>query len=341
MTGGAGIFGTWQPVYAEAGLAAFPVDGLRKKPMINRPDRIGLRGAGELRRKFSAAAALGLWCGPRNKITVFDYDTPDERGFRDAMDEFGQSPFIVRSASGKFHAYYAHNGEKRMVRPDPARDFDILGGGLVIGAPSVGGAGSYEIIQGSLADLGSLPKMRLPKFDGEPDPEAVPDMSGNSPIGDMKDGDGRNRALFKRSVAAGHTATSLEDLMQMVTRINSQFAEPLAPSEVSRVAASIWRYKNEGRLFRTGGEANAVITHSEAGHLRDQPTALALLIQLRMAHSNRNGQPFALAREAASLIGVSFPTYRAARDVLVDRYFIEIVHPGGRGKNDPPMARLL
>ena len=336
-----GIFAEWQPVYAEAGLAAFPVDPIAKKPMVNRPDRVGLRGAGELRRKFSGAAGLGLWCGPRNKITVFDYDEPDERGFRDAMDEFGPSPFIVRSASGKFHAYYAHNGEKRMVRPDPSRKFDILGGGLVIAAPSHGGVGSYEIIQGSLADLGSLPKMRLPKFGPDAEPAAEAAMPDNSPIRAMKDGDGRNRALFKRSIAAGHSATSLEDLMQMVARINSQFAEPMSAEEVSRVASSIWGYKSEGRLFRVGGEANAVITRSEADHLLDQPTALALLIQLRMAHSNRNGKPFTLAREAASLIGVSLPTYRAARDVLVDRYFIEIIHPGGKGKNDPPMARLL
>src|SRR3546814_18004622 len=108
-------------------------------------------------------------------------------------------------------------------------------------------------------------------------------MPDNSPIRAMKDGDGRNRALFKRSIAAGHSATSLEDLMQMVARINSQFAEPMSAEEVSRVASSIWGYKREGRLFRVGGEGNADITRSEAAQLLDHPTALSLLIQLRRA----------------------------------------------------------
>src|SRR3546814_15293158 len=92
-------------------------------------------------------------------------------------------------------------------------------------------------------------------------------MPDNSPIRAMKDGDGRNRALFKRSIAAGPSATSLEDLMQLVARINSQFAEPMSAEEVSRVALSVWGYNSEGRLCRVGGEAHAVITprHPDPG----------------------------------------------------------------------------
>ena len=129
--------------------------------------------------------------------------------------------------------------------------------------------------------------------------------------------------------------------MQLAANTNAQFTEPLNSDEVARIAASVWRYKEEGRLFVPGGEANAVIVHSDLEHLWDQPVAMMLLLRLRMAHSHRNGQPFALAKETATILGVSVPTYRAARDVLVERHFIEIVHNGGRGKNDPPQARLL
>lgn len=337
----AGLFHQWQPVYAEAGIATYPI-GEDKTPATKGYQKTGLRGSGELRKKFAAADAFGFLCGARNKITVFDYDDRDERGFRDAMDEMGTSKLIIRSASGNFQAYYRHGGEKRMIRPDKPRPFDILGGGNVLAAPSRTARGCYEIIQGSLYDLANLTKMKLPAFERPtvsiPE-KTAPDAPAASTA--MRDGDGRNHGLFKRMLRAGHQARSQEELMQIAADTNAQFAEPLGGDEVARIAASVWRYKDEGRLFAPGGEANAVIAHSEAEHLWDQPVAMMLLIRLRMAHSNRNGKPFALAREAASLIGVSVPTYRAARDVLVARHFIEIVHPGGMGKNDPPQARLL
>ena len=127
----------------------------------------------------------------------------------------------------------------------------------------------------------------------------------------------------------------------MASHANAQFAIPLPGDEVARVAASVWKYKESGRLFTPGGEATAVVFHSDMEHLWDAPMALNLLVRLRMAHGWRNGRPFALAKETAEALGVSVPTYRAARDVLVDRHFLEIIHPGGRGKNDPPQARLL
>lgn len=338
-----GIFEQWQPAYAEAGIATFPV-GRDKVPCTKGHLRTGLRGSAELRTKFPHADAFGIGCGKWNKLTVFDYDAPDERGFRDVMDELGPSPFIVRSASGNFQAYYAHSGEKRMVRPDPSRPFDILGNGFVVGAPSRTAKGVYEIIQGSLNDLSGLPPMRLPQF-----PQKAEPVENQLPTGTeapaspqaMKAGDGRNNALFNRLRRAAPNATSQEDLIQMAGEINATFAAPLGGDEVARVAASVWGYKDKGRLFVPGGEANAVVFHSDIEHLWDQPNALALLVRLRMAHGHRNGSPFALARGAADLIGKSAPTYRTARDVLVDRRFIEIIHPGGKGKNDPPIARLL
>lgn len=338
-----GIFEQWQPAYAEAGIATFPV-GRDKVPCTKGHLRTGLRGSAELRTKFPQADAFGIGCGKWNRLTVFDYDAPDERGFRDVMDELGPSPFIVRSASGNFQAYYAHSGEKRMVRPDPSRPFDILGNGFVVGAPSRTAKGAYEIIQGSLHDLSSLPPMRLPRFQSEAAPVENQLPTGAeplAPVATMKAGDGRNNALFNRLKRAARSATNQEDVIKMAGEINATFAEPLGSDEVARVAGSVWGYKDRGRLFNPGGEATAVIFHSDRVHLWDQPLALSLLVSLRMAHGHRNGDPFALSRAAAGLIGVSAPTYRVARDVLVDRRFIEIIHPGGKGKNDPPIARLL
>lgn len=127
----------------------------------------------------------------------------------------------------------------------------------------------------------------------------------------------------------------------MVSRANQQFAEPLPESEVLSVSKSAWKYKSEGRLMAPGGEATAVVFRSDADHLWDQPKALSLLIRLRMENGYRNGGPFQLAQGIAKTVGMSIPTYLSARDILVKRYFLEIVHPGGRGPSDPPIARLL
>lgn len=129
--------------------------------------------------------------------------------------------------------------------------------------------------------------------------------------------------------------------MQVAAKVNDGFATPLPGDEVVKVAASAWRYKEQDRLFVPGGEATAVIFHSDVEHLWNQPLALKLLIHLRMVHSWRNGAEFTLALATAESLGVSPKTFRAARDMLVERYFLEITHPGGKGKNDPPRARLL
>jgi hypothetical protein len=331
-----GLFQQWQPVYAEAGVATFPVRD--KRPAVKHWLKAGIRASAQFRSKGSFASddAFGFACR-RSKVTIFDYDAPDERGFRDCLDEIGDTPLIVRTASGNFHAYYANRGEKRLVRPDKTRPFDILGDGFAVAPPSRTAKGASEIINGSLDDLHRLPPMRPMSFAVDETPAPVPERA----LSDIGERDGRNDTLFRRLRGVAQGARNLEEVMTIAAEINGQFAAPLGGDEVARVAASIWRYKSEGRLFAPGGEATAVVGHSDMEHLHDAPNAVVLLLRLRMAHSHRNGKPFALARETADVIGVSYPTYRAARDVLVERRFIEIIHPGGKGKNDPPQARLL
>src|SRR5262245_35374768 len=105
-----GIFATWQPQYAERSLPTFPV-GAEKKPAIRRYDRIGAAASRQLAIRFPAVDAFGLMLGRRNKITVLDIDTPDERVLADALARHGNTPFVVRSGSGNWQAWYRHNGE--------------------------------------------------------------------------------------------------------------------------------------------------------------------------------------------------------------------------------------
>lgn len=109
-------------------------------------------------KRFPGAPALGFYAGSRNKITVLDVDTTDERVLRDAMDRHGVSPLVARTASGKFHSYYKHNHERRKIRPwaEQQLPIDVLGAGLCIAPPSIASKGRYEIVEGRLDDLERL-----------------------------------------------------------------------------------------------------------------------------------------------------------------------------------------
>lgn len=340
-----GAFAEWQPRYAEHGIATFPVvireDG-RKTPAVKGYLRLGAKYSSQLTLKFGEHEAIGLAC-QRNKITVLDVDTPDERVLADALDRHGHTPFIVRSGSGNWQAWYRNNGEGRRIRPDPHLPIDILGNGYVVAPPSRARKGNYELIQGSMHDLDKLPKMKgvANRNERSPTPTKEVEQVSKAMANTMREGSGRNNSLFRRALRTAHHARTQEELIEMVAHANKQFAEPLPDAEVLSCARSAWKYKMEGRLMVPGGEATAVVFKSDMDHLWDVPLALTLLMRLRLAHGYRNGAPFPLSQEIAKSMNVSTPTYRAARDVLAQRNFLEIMHPDGKGKNDPPIVRLL
>jgi hypothetical protein len=111
-----GRFARWQRIYADYNIPTFPLKDNDKTPAVRHWQRIGLNGSAELAAKFQQAEVFGFNCGPRNRVTVLDCDTTDENVLADALVRHGKTPAIVRTASGKFHAYYKHNGEKRLTK---------------------------------------------------------------------------------------------------------------------------------------------------------------------------------------------------------------------------------
>jgi hypothetical protein len=47
------------------------------------------------------------------RATVVDIDSAADAQLQHAIDIYGDSPVIVRTASGKAHVYYRHGGERR------------------------------------------------------------------------------------------------------------------------------------------------------------------------------------------------------------------------------------
>jgi hypothetical protein len=208
-----GIFAHWQPIYSDHDIATFPVRlGEVKKPAVKNYLKIGKAASATFAKRFSEADAFGFAC-ERSKITVLDIDTDDERVLADALDKHGQTPIVIRSGSGHFHAWYKRNGERRHVRPWKNLPIDVLGRGYVVAPPSVATKGTYEFLQGSLDDLTSLPTLRnvgdLIKVPKPPKAILQSDAVGWN---EMTEGSGRNDALFHD---LGHKARHVADFDEL------------------------------------------------------------------------------------------------------------------------------
>jgi hypothetical protein len=324
-----GIFAQWQPRYAERGIPTFPVDGVAKKPAVNGYLNVGPDLSRQLALKFSAIDAFGVALGRRNRFTILDVDTTDERVLADALTRHGPTPFIVRSGSGNFQGWYRHNGERRRIRPVRDVPVDILGGGYVVAPPSQGRSGRYQIIQGSLDDLARLPVMR------GAEQLITGHRNGNSAV---KEG-GRNDAMFKFARHQAPHVDDLDALLDVVRTRNDQACDPPLPdAEIVALVTSAWRWQTEGRNFIGGKTVFTTFDEIDALASTD-PDALALLVMLRRFHYGR--EEFALAKAMAGKLGWSLKRFKDARGRLVTSGYIKCIHPGGRGQNDPPIYVLV
>ena len=317
----------WQPQYAEAGIATFPVDAVSKKPSVKN----ALRGRGPASqawvKRFPDAAALGFACGGSSGLTVLDIDAPDENLLAESLDRFGPSPIVIKTASGKFHAWYKHNGEGRKIRPEKSKPIDILGGGYAIAPPSSAGAGQYQFIQGSLNDIGLLQPMRLPVVANDgPLPQVGLSMA------QANEGK-RNAALFTIALRLAREADGMEALFNQVALANkSSMIPPLDDSEVIRVAASAWDYQCAGKNWSGSGrrivkgfdEIDAFIPRDGLPH-KAAPDAAFLLDLLRRLHFGRN--TFVVANAMHEKLGWSRKRFTAARSYLECMGKLRVVKP--------------
>ncbi len=328
MNGAAGeaLYAEWQPHYAALGLPTFPVSG--KRPLVRGYLNVGLSASAELVKKFPNAPAIGLALGKRTNLTVLDIDTPDETLLRASISQYGDTPFLVRTASGNFQAWYRHNGETRSIRPFSDLPVDVLGAGFVVAPPSVGLKGRYVILHGSLEDLRRLPVMRSQVTKG---------LEGNRHVGSVRQGR-RNKTLFRYALFHARHVDDEDALLDVARTENENACLPQLPDdEVVRLVHSAWKIQQEGRNFVGGkvvpagfGEIDRLASNS--------PDAFALLMMLRRYHNCR--EQFALGKAMASKLGWSLPRFRAARTYLEEEGKIICLHPGGKGKHDPPRYAL-
>jgi hypothetical protein len=325
-----GQFSSWQPRYAEHGIATFPVRG--KRPAVRGYLTLGLGASRLLADKFVDANGIGFALGRKSRITVLDVDTPDERVLAAALDRHGRTPIIVRTGSGNFHGWFLWNGEGRRIRPFEGQPIDLLGQGYVVAPPSTGEKVNYEFVRGGLADLERLTVMRnLP-----------PDIDSNTPPSRLSHNErvregGRNDNLFDHCMRAARHCDDFDALLDVARTQNEQFLPPLPDDEVAKTATSVWGYTQRGD--NRFGQAGVFFPADEANNLiRLDQDAFVLLAFLRA--NNGPGRTFMIANGMSAIIfGWSRKRFAAARGRLEGRY-VKLVRPASK-QNGPALYRWV
>jgi hypothetical protein len=336
-TSSAATFAHWQPRYAKQGIPIFPVrlaDGV-KKPAVKGYTRIGSNRSAQLVFKFADAQAFGFMCGPTSKITIGDVDAPGEVPLYAALEMWGDTPVIIRTASGKHHLYYRHSGEGRHVRfLGPDKPYDVLGGGLAVACPSQGPTGRYEFIRGGFDDLHRLPVMRqFTPANQNKAPDQTPDWA------EMVEHDGRNDALFRYVMAEAHGKT-LREIATIAHDRNASCGEPMTEADVDSIVKSVWvNYESQERNFVGRGLTTQLPTNAIKQFYAERKIDAITLLAVLKAH-HWGDKPFVLARSMAEALGWGKSRFYEARKALEAGGYIVCIHRGGKGPNDPPRYRV-
>jgi hypothetical protein len=302
-----GLFEEWQPLYAERHIATFPVDP-NKKPAIKRWNKITLGASARLAQRFGQANAFGFQLGPSSQITALDVDSQDESILADALNDHGDTSFIVRTGGG-YHAYYRHSGERRHIRPYQNKPIDILGGGFVVAPPSISEKGTYQIIAGTLQDLANLPPLHV-----------VGDLRAEARIPEGK----RNNTLYRLALEQARHSDTFDVLLDVMRTRNLDCEPPLPDDVIISTAKSAWLCEQEGRNL-VGRGRSVVTPHAVIDDLiGESQDALVLLTLLQRHHWGRN---FVLANAMADKLDWSRKRFAAARVLLQELGLIQLVAP--------------
>ena len=112
----------------------------------------------------------------------------------------------------------------------------------------------------------------------------------------------RNDSLFRAGCELGHDAASEEALLTSLLSLNSGFSAPLDQAEVVQIAASVWRYKQEGRLWKKGKDAPIVVpvTREIAGEVFKPLGGIACKLYLTLLGTRHTQTEFTITQKTTA-----------------------------------------
>lgn len=330
-----GVFSANALEYVAHGLAPFPVDTRAKRPLVRNWQRAGLKATAEWAARFVDADGLGIVCGPRSGITEVDVDLVGNAALAAAIERFGETLIIIRTASGKSKLWYRHQGENRRTRVPGDLPIDILGAGLTIAPPSYRPDlnANYRFIVGGLADLDRLPPIKAGALE-------MPYAYAGRPASAIAKGE-RNLMLWRFCMMDSRQCDDIEALIDRAETFAAQMPVPLDRREVERVARSAWSYEAGRRNFLGMRRPQVTARDAEMDRLMDAPDAFLLLDLFRRFHSHRNS--FAIAPSAMSAARIppwSRERIERARAILIERGFLQEITAPNKGRARAGKYRL-
>jgi hypothetical protein len=339
--GSVGVFVEWQPRYAGiAGIATLPIDP-ETKFWRGPGQRIGLPASTKFTRqkKYQDCNGIGFWCGPRNGITDVDVDSLDEKLLHEVLQRHGDTPILVQTASGKFKAWYRHNGERRSVRKLFrelwGRDvpIDLLGTGVSVAPPTINSKGAYTFIRGGLEDVQRLPVMRGLEHYQRPKEIILPD-DVETPIEQPKqkitEGN-RDNSLLRACMVQSKQVQTFDELLAFARSYNEETMQPaLSDSVAVEKASSAWRYEALG--LNTMGQRAIIIPQKLE---KVSPDAMFLFCRVQRDHFWRD--EFAMARAYGKSFGWGRQRLANATEELIAAGIITRLSRGGRYEGDAPI----
>jgi hypothetical protein len=339
-----GIFAENQAAYAAQGIVTFPLND-NKRPAVRAWNKIGMPASRELAQKFTDADGLGFVTNKRNGLAIIDVDITDESVLADVLSRHGETPMIVRTASGKSHVYYRYNGERRRIRPWEGLAIDLLGvGGFVVAPPTRVTKGAYSFLQGCLDDIDRLPIMR--GLDASmyaastPSPE-VHDVIANDDSPDFLLREGRRgNEVWRFCMRQAHSCETFDMLKAHAREFNAtRCMPPMADDQIVAAAASAWRYTERGT--NRFGQHGSWLTTQEVNRLVVEPDVLVLLSFLK-ANNGRDAE-FMIANGLAEGPNAKLPMNRkrlsSARDRLLELGYVRQTRAAGGWDRNPALFK--
>jgi DNA-binding XRE family transcriptional regulator len=338
---GLGPFARSAQTLWRAGLAPIPVGGKDgKKPLVTGFTKWEKRpGLNTIRRWIDKypEANVGVVTGPLSGVSVVDIDSNVPMVQQQIVERFGDTQLKTRTPSGGLHLWFRHNGEA-CANFSPHFPVQVkAAGGFVVVPPSVRPSGShagcsYEFIEDTPENLARLLPMKPASIN-----RAAATATNLPRLRAVKEGR-RNDSLFRHLKDHAPYCDDWEALVDVGMTFGQHDCDPSMPdAEIIKTVDSVWKMKEEGRLWAKGTEPRVVALKTAIDALSGN--ALKFFLTLQLSHFDR--PQFALApkpmAEAQVIPGWSHHKYRAARDEILEKGFLKTVHKGGSRPGDPSL----